>query len=89
MAYGKGKYVAPMAKGSLDKDVDFPHGPTDTVSSLRWSPLSNHVAASSWDGKVYIYDANNSTSTASIKAVAAITAMAPFLDCDFSKVSPR
>ncbi|KAL2263885.1 hypothetical protein VTK26DRAFT_4562 [Humicola hyalothermophila] len=85
MAFRKGVSFSQQAKHSLEKDVDFPNGPTDTVSALRWSPASNHVAAASWDGKVYIYDATNSTSTASIKGVAAITAAAPFLDCDFTK----
>ena len=29
---------------------------TDTVSSLKWSPAANHLAASSWDGKVRVWD---------------------------------
>jgi mRNA export factor len=28
----------------------------DTISSLKWSPNSNMLAASSWDGKVYLWD---------------------------------
>eukprot|EP00826_Nyctotherus_ovalis_P055498 TRINITY_DN7370_c0_g1_i35.p1 TRINITY_DN7370_c0_g1~~TRINITY_DN7370_c0_g1_i35.p1 ORF type:complete len:297 (-),score=-21.45 TRINITY_DN7370_c0_g1_i35:209-1099(-) len=28
----------------------------DTISCLRWAPNSNFLAASSWDGKVYIWD---------------------------------
>jgi len=76
------------AKGQQDKEVEFPKGPEDTISALRWSPVSNHLAAASWDGRVYIYDATNTTSTDTIKGVAAITIGAPALDCDFSKVSP-
>ncbi|KAK4155925.1 WD40-repeat-containing domain protein [Chaetomidium leptoderma] len=85
MTFGKGKSVFPAAKGLLDKDVDFPKGPEDTISALRWSPVANHLAAASWDGRVYIYDATDSTSTATIKGVTALTVGAPVLDCDFSK----
>jgi mRNA export factor len=89
MTIGAGKPLgSSAANGLLDRDVEFPKGPEDTISALRWSPVSNHLAASSWDGKVYIYDASNSTSTASIRGVAAITVGAPVLGCDFSKVSP-
>jgi len=74
-------------KGLLDRDVEFPQGPEDTISALRWSPVANHLAAASWDGRVYIYDASNPASTDSVKAVTAIAVGAPVLDCDFSKVS--
>ncbi len=75
------------SKGLLDSEVDFPKGPEDTISALRWSPVADHLAAASWDGRVYIYDATNHTSTDSVKGVAAIAVGAPVLDCDFSKVS--
>jgi WD40 repeat protein len=87
MAFGKGKPAA-AAKGLTEKDIIFPKGPEDTISALRWSPVANHLAAASWDGKVYIYDATNPTATDTVKGVAAITVGAPVLDCDFSKVSP-
>lgn len=87
MAYGNGTTLSSAAKGMLDKDVVLPGGPEDTISALRWSPVANHLAAASWDGKVYIYDATNSTSTDTVKGVAAITVGSPVLDCDFSKVS--
>lgn len=79
---------ASAVKGQQDRDVDFPKGPEDTISALRWSPVANHLAAASWDGKVYVYDASNQTSTDTIKGVAAVTVGSPVLDCDFSKVSP-
>lgn len=82
------KTSATTGKGLLDQDVEFPKGPQDSISALRWSPVANHLAAASWDGKVYIYDATTPTSTDTIQGVAAITAGAPCLDCDFSKVSP-
>ncbi|AEO58046.1 hypothetical protein MYCTH_2118512 [Thermothelomyces thermophilus ATCC 42464] len=85
MAFGNGSTLSSAAKGMLDKDVVLPGGPEDTISALRWSPVANHLAAASWDGKVYVYDATNSTSTDTIKGVAAITVGSPVLDCDFSK----
>ncbi|KAL2270374.1 hypothetical protein VTJ83DRAFT_2558 [Remersonia thermophila] len=67
------------------KEIDFPKGPQDTVSALRWSPVDHHLAASSWDGSVYIYDARNATKTDDIKPVTAIHIGCPVLDCDFGK----
>lgn len=72
--------------GPLDETVTLPEGPKDTVSALRWSPAVDYLAASSWDGQVYIYDLANSTSTASIKGVTSFPIGAPILDCDFSAV---
>ncbi|KAK4106071.1 WD40 repeat-like protein [Parathielavia hyrcaniae] len=85
MAYHKGTSLASVAKGQQDREVDFPKGPDDTISALRWSPVANHLAAASWDGRLYVYDVTDSTSSTTIKGVAAITVGAPVLDCDFSK----
>ncbi|KAK0673902.1 WD40-repeat-containing domain protein [Cercophora samala] len=76
-------------QGTLDQDIAFPPGPTDTVNALRWSPKANHVAAASWDGKVYIYDATNvAAGTSTIQAVTAMdNSLHHFLDCDFNQVS--
>lgn len=90
MAYGRNKTLLTppsIDKGKQDKSVAFPPGPTDTVSALRWSPVSNHLAAASWDGSVYVYDATVATKTESIKPIASIRIGAPVLDCDISKVS--
>ncbi len=84
----KWKQTTLSAPAQQDRDVEFPKGPEDTISALRWSPVASHLAAACWDGKVYIYDATNTASTDTIKGVAAITVGAPVLDCDFSKVSP-
>ncbi|KAL2128373.1 hypothetical protein VTI74DRAFT_9278 [Chaetomium olivicolor] len=85
MAFGKKFGTTTTDKSSLDREVEFPKGPEDTISALRWSPVANHLAASCWDGKVYIYNASNMTSTDTIRGVAALTAGSPVLDCDFSK----
>ncbi|KAK3379330.1 WD40-repeat-containing domain protein [Lasiosphaeria ovina] len=67
---------------SLAKDITFPSGAKDTISAVRFSPVSHHLAAASWDGGVYIYDAANSSS---IKGVAVVESQSPVLDCHFSK----
>lgn len=89
MAFRNGTTTNAEANGLKDTECVFPKGPEDTVSALRWSSASNHLAAASWDGKVYIYDATNSASTDTIKGVAVIPVGAPVLDCDFNKVSPK
>ncbi|KAK3997290.1 WD40-repeat-containing domain protein [Cladorrhinum sp. PSN332] len=73
--------------GNLDRDIAFPQGPEDTISAVRWSPVANHLAAASWDGKVYVYDATNNMTTDSIRGVSVLqsTDKSPFFDCDFSK----
>jgi len=73
--------------GSLAKDVVFPAGPQDTISSVCWSPAYSHVAATSWDGKVYIYDVAQPSNIRGLTTISNPT-NAPFLDCDFNKVSP-
>ncbi|KAI1423825.1 WD40-repeat-containing domain protein [Xylaria sp. FL1777] len=68
--------------GSLANDIALPSDSEDTIQSLSWSPLANHLAAASWDGKVRIYDV---ASTGSAKGVAALTAEAPVFSCDWAK----
>ncbi len=67
-----------------DKAVAKEETATDTISCLRWSPNSNYLGASSWDGKVRIY---NVSADLEAKGVAMISAEAPVLSCDWSKVS--
>ncbi|KXX73074.1 Nucleoporin GLE2 [Madurella mycetomatis] len=85
MAYRRTTTAPPVTTNLLGRGVEFPKGPGDTVSALRWSPVSDHVAAACWDGHVYIYDVTRSTTTQDIKGVAAMPAACVFLDCDFSK----
>ena len=44
---------------SVDRDQAVTSNVTDTISTLRWSPVASYLAASSWDGKVHIYDVAN------------------------------
>ncbi|KAI1310967.1 WD40-repeat-containing domain protein [Xylaria venustula] len=65
--------------GSLTNDIALPSDNNDTIQSLSWSRVANHLAVASWDGRVRIYDA------ASKRGVAALTAEAPVFSCDWCK----
>jgi mRNA export factor len=90
MAFYRPKHSSPMASSTTSRDVSVagdkmvPPDATDTISALRWSPASNHLAASSWDSKVRIYDVGNDLSAT---GVAVITTLAPVFSCDWSLVS--
>ncbi|KAI0971765.1 WD40-repeat-containing domain protein [Xylaria arbuscula] len=71
--------MAPSRTGNLTNDVALPSDSKDTVSSLSWSPVANHLAVASWDQRVRIYDA------ASRRGVAALVAEAPVFSCDWVK----
>lgn len=72
------------SQSTLDDDVKLPSDSTDTISSVLWSPIANHLAAASWDGRVRVYDiAANGTGT----GLCALTVTAPILSCDWSLVS--
>jgi mRNA export factor len=43
-------------------DVAVPDAPTDSISAISFSPVSNHLAASSWDNSVRIYQVGNRAS---------------------------
>ncbi|RYP10744.1 hypothetical protein DL765_008012 [Monosporascus sp. GIB2] len=64
------------------KDIALPADAEDTISSVSWSPVSNHLAAASWDGKVRIYDVARNESAV---GVAMLRADGPVFDCDWAK----
>ncbi|KAI1116218.1 Poly(A)+ RNA export protein [Nemania sp. NC0429] len=70
--------------GSLDSDVTLPSDgeDIDTIGSLSWSPVSDHLAAASWDGKVRIYDVS---STGHARHVSTMIGDQPVLSCDWAK----
>jgi mRNA export factor len=70
--------------GSVSNDVALPTDDCDTISSIRWSPTSDHLAAASWDGKTRIYEVIKNGSG---RGVAMLTAEGPVFSCDWSKVS--
>ncbi len=45
--------------GDISKDVPLVSPPEDSISDLAFSPESQHLAVSSWDKKVRIYEVNN------------------------------
>lgn len=60
------------------------NGPGDSISELAWSSQANHLAVSSWDSKVRVYDC---TQAPTGNGVAMIEFEKPTLTCDWSKVS--
>jgi mRNA export factor len=81
--FGKPTAPASAVVGDLAKDVQLASPPEDSISCLSWSPVANHLAVSSWDNKVRIYDV---TGTPTGNGVAAIDFANPVLACDWSKV---
>lgn len=70
--------------GSQVSDITLPSDGEDTIASLSWSPVRDHLAAASWDGKVRIYDVS---STGHAQRVSTLLAEQPALSCDWAKVS--
>jgi mRNA export factor len=86
MSYGYSKpKPAANTAGSIAKDVALPTDGCDTISSVRWSPTSDHLAAASWDGKTRVYEVAKDGNG---RGVAVLTAEGPVFSCDWSKVSP-
>jgi len=70
----------------LNDDKEVGDNATDTISSIRWSPVSNYLATSSWDGKVRVYDIADDL-TAKPLALIASDNNTPLMSCDWTKVS--
>jgi mRNA export factor len=68
--------------GDLSKDIQLNQGPEDSISDLSFSPQSEHLAVSSWDKKVRIYEVNESGG----EGKALFEHEGPVLSCDWSKV---
>lgn len=71
------------ALGDLSKDVLLNQGPEDSISDLSFSPQSEHLAVSSWDKKVRIYEVNESGG----EGKALFEHEGPVLSCHWSTVS--
>lgn len=41
---------------NVNKDFEVPHPPNDGISSVSWSKQAHHLAVSSWDNSVRVYD---------------------------------
>ena len=66
-----------------NRDIEIVDQPQDSVSSLKWSPKANFLAASSWDNKVRVWQVENNGHN---KPVTATTLEAPLLDCCWTGV---
>ncbi|GET04248.1 poly(A)+ RNA export protein [Rhizophagus clarus] len=78
-------YNRPGASASNEapKDYEVPHGPSDSVSGVAFSPVADFFTVSSWDSCVRIYEANTTTGTAIGKAL--YNHDKPVLCCAWSK----
>jgi len=65
---------------SLNHQFEISEPPTDGVSSVVFAHHKNHLLASSWDRKVYLYDVNNNVS----QTLTSYEHKAAVLDCAFS-----
>ncbi|TGJ82659.1 hypothetical protein E0Z10_g6097 [Xylaria hypoxylon] len=73
---------SPSRTSSVPGDVALPSDGEDTIQSLSWSPVANHLASASWDSKVRIYDV---ASAGSAQGVSALSAEGPVFSCDWAK----
>lgn len=69
--------------GDISKDVALNQPPEDSISDLRFSPVSEHLAVASWDKKVRIYEINGSGQS---EGKALFEHEAPVLNCCWSPV---
>jgi mRNA export factor len=70
--------------GDLSKDVALTLPPEDSISDLCFSPVSNHLAITSWDEQVRIYEINASGGS---EGKAMYKHDGPALSCHWSPVS--
>lgn len=72
-----------QSQGDLSKDVAVKELPEDSVSSIRFSPKSDHLAVASWDKKVRIYEIS---ATGDSQGKAIFEHEGPVLSCAWSSV---
>lgn len=78
--------AASNTTGDISKDVALNSPPEDSISDLRFSPASDHLAVASWDKKVRIYEINDQGQS---EGKALFEHEAPVLNCCWSPVSSR
>lgn len=72
--------------GDISKDVALTTPPDDGISDISFSPQSEHLAVSSWDKKVRIYEINAQGGS---EGKALYEHEQPVLSCCWSKVCAR
>lgn len=70
-------------QGDLSKDIAVSSPPEDSISHIRFSPASEHLAVASWDKKVRIYEVDQNGNT---QGKALFDHEGPVLSCCWSKV---
>ena len=70
--------------GDISKDVQLNQPPEDSISDMRFSPTSDHLAVASWDKKVRIYEIKGDGQS---EGKALFEHEAPVLNCCWSPVS--
>ena len=83
-AFGSSLGASSTAKpGSANpnNDLEITSPPTDGISSVKFSPVANHLIATSWDNQVRCWEVQ--PTGASIPK-AATDLQQPVLDCDWS-----
>lgn len=69
--------------GDLSKDVQVQNPPEDSVSAIRFSTASDHLAVASWDKKVRIYEIDGNGNS---QGKALFDHEGPVLSCCWSPV---
>ena len=72
--------------GDLKNDVQVKDPPEDSISDIAFSPQAEYLAASSWDGKVRIYEIDGQGNS---QGKAIFPHEGPVLSVTWSKVSLR
>ncbi|KAJ5691500.1 hypothetical protein N7488_012235 [Penicillium malachiteum] len=67
--------------GDISKDVPLNQPPEDSISDMRFSPSSEHLAVASWDNKVRIYEIGSSGQS---EGKAMLNLDGPALNCCWS-----
>ena len=70
-------------QGDISKDVALKDPPEDSISDVSFSPASDHLAVSSWDKKVRIYEIDGQGNS---QGKALFEHEGPVLSCAWSKV---
>lgn len=74
--------AANPTQGDLSKDVQVANPPEDSISNIVFSPQTDHLAVSSWDKKVRIYEIDQNGNS---QGKAMFEHEGPVLDCAWSK----
>ena len=82
--FGAAASGANQTTGDISKDVALNNPPDDGISDLAFSPMTEHLAVSSWDKKVRIYEINAQGGS---EGKALFEHEQPVFSCCWSKVS--